>query len=248
MTQPVADDDRLLPPFKPGDTLADLISRLGNISASGTVEIVPGWDWAVIVSGLEGAISRYEAGLGESSGIMARVAVGEALWWISAADEFIRKRVSNGMSQSNYNHAIQATSAGRRLVGLVYLRNRAGHQLATAIDQAVASATSNYTVVQADGSSQVGIVTARINGLLKPFEVSPAEGYFFAPSSDLPNPDPAHPETLNRDLCYEDLVAKKPVGQILKEVLTSLRKAISFEVHGDGNVLIAVAGSGTLPT
>jgi hypothetical protein len=64
--------------------------------------MLPGWDWAVIMSGLEGAVSRYDDGLGTQNGILARVAVGEALWWTAAADEFIRKRVSNTMALSAY--------------------------------------------------------------------------------------------------------------------------------------------------
>jgi hypothetical protein len=108
MSQPAAlGDDLLLPPFSPGDTMAALINRLGGISSSGTVEIVPGWDWTVMISGLENAISRYNAGIGEFTGILARVAVGEALWWVSAADEFIRKRISNSMVLRDYNIAIQ---------------------------------------------------------------------------------------------------------------------------------------------
>lgn len=249
MSQPAAlDDGLLLPPFSPGDTLAALTKRLGGISSSGTVEIAPGWDWAVMISGLEDAISRYNAGLGESTGILARVAVGEALWWISATDEFIRKRISNSMSLRDYNIAIQATSAGRRLAALVYLRNRAGHQLAAAIGQAVASATSDFQVIQADGGMQTNTVTTRIHGPLKAFETSPKEGYFFAPPSGLPIPDPGFAEAYARDVCYDHLVAKKPVADILMEVLLSLKKAICFDVQPDGNVQVTIAGSGTLTT
>jgi len=144
-------DDTLYPPFAVGDSITDLTRRMGGISEGGTVALVPGWDWEVIMCGIAGAIARYQDGLGKSKGIAARAAVGEGLWWSAAADEFLRKRVSGGMSLAAYSAEIQKTSAGRRLAGLVFLRNRAGHQLAAALMQYYYAETS-VDIRENDGS------------------------------------------------------------------------------------------------
>lgn len=177
---------------------------------------------------------------------MARAAVGEALWWIAAADEFIRKRVSNGMSLSAYSMEIQKTTAGRRLAGLVYLRNRAGHQLAAVLAQADALRSADFKVIQGDGTVTTATVTARLDAHLKAFDTSPAEGYYFVPSSWLPLPDAAFAEHNQRDTCYDDLVARRSVAQVLEAVFQSLNKIIVFEWN-EGNVAVRVNGSGNLP-
>ncbi|MGI8452203.1 MAG: hypothetical protein ACR2MP_34470 [Streptosporangiaceae bacterium] len=240
-------DELLSPPFAAEDTFRDLIYRLGGISNNGSTNIFPGWDWVVILSGLEGAVSRYNAGLGKQNGISARVAVGEALWWIAAADEFIRKRVSNNMSLSAYSAEMQKTIAGRRLAGLVYLRNRAGHQLAAVLQQSIASQSADVRVVQDDGTIRINTLTARIDADMKAFDISPSEGYFFAQLTSLPPSDSGFQERNRRDICYKDLVARQSVARALGAVAQSLNSVIVFE-RSQGNVNIRVNGSGGLPT
>jgi hypothetical protein len=209
---------------------------------------MPGWDWSVIISGLEGAILRYNNSLGSESRIVARVTVGEALWWITAADEFIRKRISNAMNLKEYSAKIQGTIAGRRLAGLAYLRNRAGHQLAAVLNQSIATPTTDFDVAQDDGSVKTYTVIGRITVDMKPFDISPTEGYFFASLDSLPPSDPKFSEKLNRDACYEELVARQPVAKVLEAVTKSLNNVISFE-WGEGKVAIkvTVTSVATLP-
>jgi hypothetical protein len=235
----VSNDELLSPPLVSGDTTENLIHRLCGISEEGNAKFMPGWDWSVIISGLEGAVHRYDNSLGLQSGIAARIAVGEALWWISAADEFIRKRISNAMSLKEYSLSIQRTAAGRRLAGLVYLRNRAGHQLAAALHQSLASPTTDLNVMQDDGTVKVVTVTGHVTVDIKPFDTSPSEGYFFAPLNFLPPSDPNFFERYRRDACYEELVASKPVANVLKAVTRSLNSAISFE-WTEGNIAVEV--------
>lgn len=239
-------NDELSPPFAQGDTLEGLIRRLSGISEGGVTNIMPGWDWSVIISGLKGAVYRYGNSLGSERGIASRVAVGEALWWISAADEFIRKRVSNSMPMREYCPRMQRTAAGLRLAGLVYLRNRAGHQLAAVLHQSVASASTGFKVTEHDGTASSHTVTGHLITDMKPFETSPADGYFFAPSSSLPEPDPEFSERFLRDVSYEDLVARRKVSDVLEAVTRSLDRTISFE-QSEMNIALKITGSGTLP-
>lgn len=247
---PSVNDEWLTPPAAPGDSLKSLIYRLGGISENGSANMLPGWDWAVIMSGLEGSVRRYNDSLGIHNGIVARVAVGEALWWIGAADEFVRKRVSKGMTLRAYSEEIQKTTAGRRLAGLVYLRNRAGHQLAAALQQSVASKSADFRVIQNDGTVKVETATARISGDMKPFDASPRQGYFFAPLSSLPPSDSEFQEKNKRNDCYEELVARRSVSDVLGAVTRSLNNVISFERTGK-NLALHVNGLrnvGTLRT
>lgn len=242
----VVDDDKLNVPFAPDDTLAKLMMRVGGISETGTVVLMPGWDWEVIRCGLEGAISRYCSGLGNSNGIAIRAAVGEALWWLAAADEFLRKRVSIGFSMAEFYAEIKKTSAGRCFAGLVFLRNRTGHQFAAALMQVVARGTTTVSVEAADGSTLPLTITADGYGHMKPFDESPEEGYYFAPSNLLPLADPGHQEKYDRDRWYDELVAKRPVLDTLDAVYRSLSDVISVQRTEEGVHFTSNAG-GQLP-
>jgi len=46
--------------------------------------------FALITNALDGAIERYQSSIGNGTWMAARAAVGEALWWIASADEFLR--------------------------------------------------------------------------------------------------------------------------------------------------------------
>jgi hypothetical protein len=239
-------DETLYPPFAVGDSIAALTRRMGGISEGGTVALVPGWDWEVIMCGIAGAIARYQDGLGKSKGIVARAAVGEGLWWFAAADEFLRKRVSGGMSLAAYSAEIQKTSAGRRFAGLIFLRNRAGHQLAAVLMQYYYAKTSVDTQ-ENDGSVRPLTIVANALAHLSLFEDSPDEGYYFAPSPALPSPDVKYEEKFNRDACYDELVAERRVIDVFDTVQRSLIDAVSFQ-WTNRNVHISVNGGGILPS
>src|ERR1039457_1410563 len=241
----VVNDDKLCPPFALGDTLAELVQRLSGVCEGRTVSLRPGWDWAVIMSGLAGAISRYRSGLGTSNGIAARVAVGEALWWVASADEFLRKRISRGMKLETYSARVQETVAGRRLAGLVYLRNRAGHQLAAALALSTAAKSADFKIRASDGSVTTHAVTAHLIADLRPFDPSPSDGYFFTPSSSLPLSDAAFRETYHRDSCYDELVASRPVTDVLDATERSLNAAVRFKWE-DSGIEVLINGAGTL--
>jgi len=82
---------------------------------------------------------------------------------------------------------------------------------------------------------------------LSPFEDSPDEGYYFAPSAALPSPDMKYEEKCNRDACYDELVAERRVIDVFDAVQRSLIDAISFQWTGR-NVHISVNGGGILPS
>jgi hypothetical protein len=199
----------------------------------------------MIMHGIAGAISRYRGGLGKSWGIAARAAVGEALWWFAAADEFLRRRVSYGLSLPAYSAEIQKTSAGKRFAGLVFLRNRAGHQLAAVLTQNYYGEAS-ANIRENDGILRPFTVTATAHARISPFEESPSSGYYFAPSISLPPPDVNHPENCKRDACYDELVAERRVIDVFDAVQRSLSDVISFQ-WTDRNVHVSVIGSGILP-
>jgi hypothetical protein len=152
------------------------------------------------------------------------------------------------MPLRDYCAQMQMTTAGRRLTGLVYLRNRAGHQLAVAIGQAVASATAVTQVVQTGGNVTPLTVTVRLHGALKAFDVSPSDGYYFAAASQLPPADAQFTERYGRDLAYQQLIAKLSVAEVLDAVVKSLDKTIMYESDADGNVSMNVRGTGPIPT
>lgn len=223
------DDDKLYLPLPLGDSVTKLMYRVGGISDSGTVTLMPGWDWEVIMCGLAGAIRRYRSGLGNSKGIEARAAVGEALWWVAAADEFLRKRVSAGLRQADFYNEIKKTSAGRRFGGLVFLRNRAGHQFAAALTQVVARGSAAFSIRAEDGSLSPNTVFVEAYYHMQPFDDSPETGYYFPARDILPPEDAGFGERYHRDDWYSDLVAKRPVFDILDAVNRSLNKAISIQ-------------------
>jgi hypothetical protein len=240
------DDDKLYLPSAPGDSVTKLMRRVGGISDTGTAVLMPGWDWEVIMCGLAGAIGRYRTGLGNSKGIEIRAAVGEALWWLAAADEFLRKRVSSGLKAAEFYSEIKRTSAGRRFAGLVFLRNRTGHQFAAALMQVVATGSTTIDIMAADGSTFPNTIVVDQYGHMKPFDDSPEDGYYFAPASLLPAADAGFGEKYHRDEWYDELVAKRRVIDILESIHSSLGDAISIR-RKEGNIHFAFDIQRSLP-
>ena len=242
----VMDDDKLYPPFSVGDTRAELKERLTRVPDGGAGNFLPGWDWAVIMDGLARSIGRYRDGLGTSKGITARAAVGEALWWIASADEFLRKRVSREMALTEYSLKVQQTAAGRQFAGLVFLRNRTGHQFAAALMKSYASQSVSYNVRAEDGSVTAVPVRVELSTNIRPFDDSPSDGYLFAPLSSLPLADARFQERYNRDACYDELVAGRPVVDVLNATERSLNDAVSFKWRGS-SLEILINGAAALP-
>ncbi len=243
----IVDDDKLYPPFAVGDTRVDLTERLTSVPDSGIGNFLPGWDWAVIMTGLAGSIGRYRDGLGMSKGIAARAAVGEALWWIASADEYLRKRVSRDMALADYSVEIQQTAAGRRLAGLIFLRNRTGHQFAADLVQSFAAQSTSYNVRADDGSVTTVPVRIDLSTGMRPFDDSPPDGYFFAPLSSLPQADARFRERYNRDACYDEIVVGRLVVDVLNAAERSLNDAVSFRWR-DSSLEILVNGAAALPS
>jgi hypothetical protein len=238
------DDDKLYPPFSAGDTRAELKERLTEVPDSGAGNFLPGWDWEVIMVGLAESVGRYRDGLGNSTGIAARAAVGEALWWIASADEFLRKRVSREMPLADYSQRIQQTTAGRRFAGLVFLRNRTGHQFAAALVKSYASQSASYNVRTDDGSTIAVPVRVELRTDIRPFDESPSDGYLFAPLSSLPRADAQFRERYNRDACYDELVAGRSVADALNATERSLNDAVSFKREGSGLEILINGAAG----
>ena len=241
------DDDKLYPPFSAGDTRAELKERLTEVPDGGVGNFFPGWDWSVIMVGLAESIGRYRDGLGTSKGIAARAADGEALWWIASADEFLRKRVSHGMPLADYSLRIQQTAAGRRFAGLVFLRNRTGHQFAAALVKSYVSQSASYNVRTEDGSLTTVPVEIELSTDMRPFDDSPSDGYLFGPLTSLPQADARFQERYNRDACYDELVAGRPVVDMLNATERSLNDAVSFKWR-DSSLEIAINGATALPS
>lgn len=117
----------------------------------------------------------------------------------------------------------------------------AGHQLAAVLQQSIASKSADFKVVQNDGTVKINTATARINADMKAFETSPTEGYFFAPLSSLPPSDSGFRERNQRDACYEELVARRSVSDVLGAMKRSLNNVVSFEWN-EGNLAVKVNG------
>jgi hypothetical protein len=235
-------DDSLLVPTKPGDMFMNMMGRIVETDDAGKVQghNRAGWQWNMIIAGLSEAIVRYKTAVQGSSGLAARVAVGEALWWIAAADEFLRNRVSdmNGNSKTYYTE-LGKTTAGGMLGGLAYLRNRTGHQYALALtDSEAASASASFNVIQKDGSVESNTVTVTLSRNARLDDPSPEGGFHFAPLGALSAP--GYPETSGRDKFYEREVAGKPVGDILDATEKALRGALAITYPTPTSVHIAI--------
>ncbi|WP_130348434.1 hypothetical protein [Herbihabitans rhizosphaerae] len=225
-------------PITPGDTMDDVMRRFVGAPAGVAVPIVPGWDWHLVLDGLAGARHRYLQALGTENGMAARRAVGEALWWVSAADEYLRERIS-GMKNSDYYRELVKTVGGARLAGLVYARNRAGHQLARLLLLRLTH-VEPITVVATDGSQRQVHTQVQVHYGLRPFDPAPQDGYYFADNNNLPSASAAHRERFDRNTCYINHVALQPVNDILEKTETALRKTLQWNQTGPDRYNIAI--------
>jgi len=153
----------------------------------------------MILAGLAAAIGRYRTALQSSKGLAARMAIGEALWWVAAADDFSRERVSQmGREKSRYYRELAESEEGQILAGLVYLRNRTGRQLALALEAKSEPAHAHFNVIQEDGSIETRAVSATVSYTPNLREQCPEDGYYFTQH-------PNYPDTLHRDEYYKNV-------------------------------------------
>lgn len=113
----------------------------------------------------------------------------EALWWTVSADDGFTE-LSDGTQNyyatpTAYQNARDADPNGKIMLGLIYARNRCGHQRAIATT-----------------------VTLPTPGSPIPMVLGPV--FIWLPSSQLPPPDPAHPNTALRQ-AYDTQLAGRPV-------------------------------------
>jgi hypothetical protein len=196
----------------------------------------PLWEWQLMISGAEGALGRYRTALSEGTGWDARVAVGEALWWIAGLVEYLGRSTpsSKGRRGRHYNE-IGQTSAGQLLLGLSFLRNRADHQLAPALmerESVVATGPDGEVpvVLHPDGRREPLNVTVSVTRSLRPWEAAPPGGFRFCDLDALPNPDPQFAEAFGRGQMYANWVGGRDVADVLCAALATLRLTVTVTV------------------
>jgi hypothetical protein len=232
--------DQLIVPMQADDTITDVAKRVLDVDLNNSIagHNIPGWQWDMLLAGLADAIDRYSVALSDSVGLKARIAIGEALWWIAAADDFLRDRISR-MNMKQYYRQLTVSKDGRILAGLVYLRHRTGHQFALALVAKSQPAAAQVDIIQDDSSLKSNTVSATIAYKPALHNTCPKGGYYFAEFDDLPSP--GQPEKMDRDNFYKLYVAGQAVGQILTGVEQSLRKVLSIS-QLPGNVSVAIKG------
>lgn len=216
----MASDLRL--PIPDGISIVDVVQRLAG-SLDGVVRTSPVWEWDLFVLGLERALARYRVAVGLERGIDARIAVGESLYWLTVADDFMRNRLCHELKPADYYARLCATNDGQLLAGLVFLRNRLTHQFALALVRQD-TATATFEVDQ-----QSAAVTVHVDRAMQPFAQAP-ERLTFAYRRDLPTPrEPRYNESWGRDHCYDDHVAGRDVDQVLNAAMRSLHEVVQID-------------------
>jgi hypothetical protein len=136
-------------------------------------------------------------------GVPVTIALGEALWWTSALDDFFTKAEGKRV----YHARREADERGRTVGGLVFARNMLGHGLNTA--SAIDFHLPSPTIVR-EGNN-VTVRWARLSGREY---ADPDRGTIFriemrwADLSELPTPTgPQH----KRDEWYVGLIAGRPL-------------------------------------
>ena len=188
---------------------------------------------------LRSAISRYGTAVQTGDGIDARAAVGEALWWATSAVEFLTTRIGHGVSGRVAYSTLAQTTPGAVLGGLVFLRNRAGHQFAQAL--AFTESSEQYPIsIEVDGKPHtIGIALTAYR--FRPYDRPPAEGYVFQPVDHLPANE-TYQERCDRDQMYAAHVAGRPVTEVLEVAAAALDRALKIELTDDDQRINATLG------
>jgi hypothetical protein len=200
-------------------------------------------EWDLMMIGLRGAIERYRASVGSGTGWASRAAVGEALWWISSIDEFLSRAdaASKGRKERHYR-MLGSTRQGRLIGGLAFVRNRANHQLVSAlvehhVAQAVGPDGTVPHVVHPDGHTEPLIITASVTRNMRPWLPRPDSGLHFCSLAQLPPADPGFSESFGRAQMYDEEVGLRDVDAVLPVALESLSMTISLTWEENGRAL-----------
>ena len=177
--------------------------------------------FALITNALDGAIERYQSSIGNGTWMAARAAVGEALWWIASADEFLRFETEFPVHLLE----LEKSDAGRLLGALVFARNHAGHQLARLL---VYSADVTYVLPDFDGKDTPGRVTMEIGS--SPWAT--AGPLQFCSLGSLPSVLRKHRDNSGRAGWYEQEVAGRDAAEVLQVAADSLRLTLPVEFSG----------------
>jgi hypothetical protein len=113
----------------------------------------------------------------------------EALWWTASVDDGLMELSDSShnyyATPADYQNARDADPNGQIMLGVIYARNRCGHQRAIAT-----------TVRLPTPGSPIPMVLGAV--------------FTWLPASQLPPPDPAHPNTALRQV-YDTRLAGQPV-------------------------------------
>lgn len=189
----------------------------------------PAWEWKLMLTGLDGAIARYEDARGKKPVWDARVAVGEAVWWVASLTEFLG---SSFPSTRAFYQQIGSTRHGRLVGGLTFFRNRANHQVALGVMELERVEVSAPLTLPGTGPTVVtGGVTFRRGLARKLFgDHTAPSAMAFEALQDLPDPDPTHPERLGRDTMYQEEVELREVGAALMVARDSFKQTFTLKV------------------
>lgn len=150
----------------------------------------PHFRLAAALAGFEGARIRFRDAARERAQPQDLfVPLCEALWWTVSVDDGFTE-LSDGThnyyaSPSEYQNARDADPNGQIMLGLIYARNRCGHQRAIA-------------------------TTVRLPTPGSPIPMVLGPVFTWRPTSQLPPPDPAHPNTALRQV-YDTRLAGQSV-------------------------------------
>lgn len=186
------------------------------------------------LTGLRAAVHRFEATMdGEGTELDARIAVGEALWWLSSLDEVEREALGFG-SVKDWTEIRKGTASGKLIAGLVYARHKAGHVLAHVLGQ-TGSATADYEVVYPEGRSEQQSVTFRVTRQVIATGSRTAGSYSFPALND--------PDAFGRDGLYERHVAHRDVSEVLSNAIEHFEE-FSMNRLGVRNLAITAVTDG----
>ncbi len=218
------------------DLLAFLATR-GRVSTWSDYEAhnwtsPPAWEWKLMLTGLDGAITRYVDVLGSKSVWDARAAIGEAAWWIAGLTEFLGRSFPDARV---FYQELGSTRQGRLVGGLTFLRNRCNHQVPLGINEPEHQEPT--ALLRTPGASEPSVVRARVSlhkdlaHKLTGDHTAPTE-MTFAALRDLPQPDPEFRERQGRDVMYQEEVELRDVGAVLLVARDSFRQTMTIDFSG----------------
>lgn len=186
------------------------------------------WEWKLMLTGLDGAIARYEDALGAKPIWDARAAVGEAVWWVASLTEFLG---SSFPSTRAFYQQIGSTRHGRLVGGLTFFRNRANHQVPLGVLELERVEVSAPLTLPDTGPTVVtGGATFRRSLARNLFEdhIAP-NAMAFEALQNLPAPDPNFPERGGRDTMYQDEVELREVGAVLRVARDAFKRTLTVK-------------------